>query len=195
MNQPQPSVAVFKESHRLVARMFAAGWTLKEIQARTGYSRRRLNILYSTPAFQQLIADVEPDLIETLARENDEFAALMREAGLIAARQRVDKLHEADDRGEYLPMRELNSLVADFADRFGYSKHTRVSHDHSFADLLDRAIERSGTAKLINGEATRLPEPPKQIPVSSSEEPAAKVPVTRTLASALKGQKPGFRRV
>ena len=72
-----------------------------------------------------------------------------------------DKMDDADEKGEELPLLTLNRLSQDRADRFGYPKTSQVEHKHDFAALLDRAIERSGKArevKVIESTAVEVSE-------------------------------------
>jgi hypothetical protein len=140
--------------------MVAVGMTLSEIRRRTGYSVRRLSLYLKTPAFMDLVAKVAPEAQESFNQATDSYAELKAENGLLAEQMINDKLHDTIARNEFLPTRELVTISADFADRFGYSKRAEVQHNHSFADLLDKAIERSGRAKLINGTATEVAHKP-----------------------------------
>jgi len=75
-------------------------------------------------------------------------------AGL--ARQSVvqiaDKLGEAEEAGETLPVRDLIAISRDAADRFGYGKkQTNVNVNADFASMLERTIDRSRKARLIEG--------------------------------------------
>ncbi len=148
MSQLSPRIAHFRESHITVARMFAAGMHIGEIKRRTGYSQRRLNLLWNDPAFQELIESfrgevyADLDLFQEVGRSNMVRAELMLQ----------DKIDDAELNGEPLPTREILAIVSDRADRFGYPKRsTQVNIDLGFSATLDRAIERSGKSKLIEG--------------------------------------------
>ena len=146
----------FRESHHAVAEMFAIGMTPSMIRQKTGYSTRRLTLLWSDPTFQELIAIKSKRREEIVAEATDTFVTLWIGAMIKAARQLNDKLDEADDSGELLPTRELISVIADAADRFGYSKHSTVRVEHDFAAALDRAI---AVTKHIEGSATEITPP------------------------------------
>src|SRR5215472_12845727 len=102
MNQPLPSIQLFRESHIAIARMFAVGMTPYEIRRRTGYSLRRLGIYIRTPAFQQLIEEVRADALEAFNQNTDAFAELKAENGLLAEHMINDKLHDSIAKGEFL---------------------------------------------------------------------------------------------
>jgi hypothetical protein len=136
--------------------MLAVGMTPQEVRRRTGYSIRRLSLYLRTPAFLDLIEHEKADALEGFNAQTDAYAELKTENGLLAEQMINDKIHDTISRNEFLPTRELIAISADYADRFGYSKRAEVQHNHSFADLLDKAIERSGKAKLINGTAQEV---------------------------------------
>ncbi len=132
----------YRVSHHAVAMMFAAGLEPFEIERRTGFTRRRLAILYADPTFQELITYYAK-------REQEKFVPLIEEVEhlkahntLVANRQIRDRL-EADDEAD-VPRIAIRELIA-----IGGSTKT-VDHKHSgsvdlnIAARLDRAIERSG---------------------------------------------------
>ena len=137
-----PVFARYRVSHHAVAMMFAAGLEPFEIERRTGFTRRRLAILYADPTFQELITYYAK-------REQEKFVPLIEEVEhlkahntLVANRQIRDRL-EADDEAD-VPRIAIRELIA-----IGGSTKT-VDHKHSgsvdlnIAARLDRAIERSG---------------------------------------------------
>ena len=174
----------FRESHHAVAEMFAIGMTPSMIRQKTGYSTRRLTLLWSDPTFQELIAIKSKRREEIVAEATDTFVTLWTGAMIKAARQLNDKLDEADDSGELLPTRELISVISDAADRFGYSKHSTVRVEHDFAAALDRAI---AVPQQIEGTATEItpplvlehtqgpPTPPAPRPAPEHDQPASRV--------------------
>ncbi len=173
----------FRESHHAVAMMFAAGMTPSMIRQKTGYSTRRLTLIYNNPAFQDLIKIKAKRIEERWEEKIDAFTDLGLTNMIAAERQLHDKIAQADDEGEFLPTRDLISIVADRADRFGYSKHSVVKHEHDFAAALDRAIARSGV-KQIEGKAEDLTLPlpaPSEAPVEESHPPSRREPSLSTI--------------
>lgn len=174
MSQPEDReltlIERYKESHHAVARMFAAGLTLKKIQQNTGYSQRRLKLLAADPTFNELITIYHKRIEEKWNENVDAYTDLAIGNLMAAERQIADKLAEADDAGELLPTRELLAIAGDRADRFGYSKHSIHHHEHDFAAALDKAISRSGI-KTIEGSVVAASASP-MLP-SPSEEPVS----------------------
>ena len=152
----------YKESHHAVAKMFACGMVPAMIRRQTGYSMRRLTLLWSDPTFQELIAHYRARVEEKWEQNVDAYTDLAVGNMIAAERQISDKLAEADDLGETLPTRELIAIASDRADRFGYSKHTVHHHEHDFAAALDRAIARSGKAEPKQIEEQALEVHPAQ---------------------------------
>lgn len=154
---PQQSALVqqFRESHHAVARMIASGMTDMMIRRRTGYTGRLLKQLKETPAFQQLISDYKDEVFEKINADTDSFAELSIANMTAAERQIADKLAEADEQGLLLPFNDLHKIVSDRADRFGYSKRvTNTNINVDIAVALDRAIERSGAVRQIEGRVS-----------------------------------------
>lgn len=157
---------MFREMHHAVARMFASGATISKVSRDTGYTRRRLHILLQDPSFQELVAEYAKTLGDKIEEVQDQFTELAISNLLRAEAQLQEKLDIADEEGELLPTKELIAIVKDRADRFGYSAKRIVSHDISFASRLDKAIEASGKAKLIEHQPTpsAVPSPPLSTP-------------------------------
>jgi hypothetical protein len=162
-SKPSPSFVQFRDSHHAVARMFAAGMTISKVAHETGYSRRRLQILLNTPAFQDLIVEYSKKQAEIIEEDEDYFTQRYGGAMRRAVDQICEALEDADENGERLPMRELLAIVKDAADRFGYSaKRVNINIDASFATRLDRAIDRS--TKIIEARPVSPLTPPVEAP-------------------------------
>lgn len=143
-------VAKFRESHHMVAKLFAAGLRGTEVAAKTGYSESTIAHFHNDPAFQELLSKYRDLDTQLFLEGRDEFYSLATKNMIQAERQLSDKMDEIDEEGEFLPTRELVSIVADRADRFGYGKReTKFNVNVDFADALQRAIKRSG--KVVDG--------------------------------------------
>jgi hypothetical protein len=141
------------------------------VRRNTGISIRRLTLLCADPTFQELIAVKGRKAQERWDQSIDAYTEMAIGNLMAAEGQLTDKLAAAEETGELLPTRELIAIVSDRADRFGYSKHTVVKHEHDFAAALDRAIARSG--KQIEGTATELAAPATaQLPAPSGPPPS-----------------------
>lgn len=216
-------VAKFRESHHIIAKLFARGLKGNEIAARTGYAPSWLAQLHNDPAFQELLAKYRDLDTQLFLEGRDEFYSIATKNMLQAERQLSDKMDEADSEGEILPTRELISIVADRADRFGYGKReTKFNVNVDFADALQRAIKRSGKAidgtlneglggmKLLASEGPSTPVPqaglePSRVPEdlreaghTSSNQPRgwAQQPLTSSssLSPGSAGELPSFGR-
>ena len=162
----------FREEHHAVARMIAAGLSDSMIRQRTGRSIRRLTLLRADPSFQELIAVYSQRVEEKWDENLDTFLDLGMGNMIRAEAQIAEHLDKCEDTGELLPVGVLDRISQGRADRFGYSKHTVLHHNHDFASALDRAIARSGKAepKQIEAQATSealnqpaLPAPPERV--------------------------------
>jgi hypothetical protein len=161
----------FRESHHALARMIAAGMTTALITQRTGYSRRRITILLGDPSFNELIAVYSKRIEEKWDENVDAYLDLGMGNMIRAESQIAEHLDKSEDTGELLPVGVLDRISQGRADRFGYSKHTVLHHNHDFASALDRAIARSGKAPpQIEAQAEPaalnqplLPPPPERV--------------------------------
>lgn len=175
VRRTMPAVARFRDTHHHVARLVAMGIRLQEVAARSGYSMQRIYLLNEDPAFQELVARYRPEVNQAFKDSTEEYYSLITANALKAERQLADKLDKADEEDELLPTRDLISISRDAADRIGYGKRQTVTNINAdFADLLDRAIKRSG--KVINQvpvhrtEALSSPPPMTEEPLSTEEQ-------------------------
>ena len=185
----------FRESHHAVAKMFASGMPPDQIRQRTGYSTRRLTLLFGDPSFQELIAVYAQRVDERWNANLDTFLDLGMGNMIRAEAQIAEHLDKSEDTGELLPLGALDRISQGRADRFGYSKHAIVEHKHDFAAMLDKAIARSGKAevmKQIEGRATEvppkvstLPAPPEVQPEPSPVRKASGIAGPRSFAAIL----------
>lgn len=148
-------VAVFRDSHHRVARLFAFGMKPGEVADAAGYSLSRISTLWADPAFQELVAVYRREVNEGFREEADEYYATVNANRVIAARRLNDKLTDDD---EDFTVAQLVAVHADAADRTGYPKRSvAVNVNVDFAAKLDQAIKRSATVRTI--EAKALPPP------------------------------------
>lgn len=139
----------YRESHHSVARLVAIGATHEHIRRITGITFRRITLFLQDPAFLELVAIYRSDVENKWNKNIDSFMDLGMGNMIRAEAMISDKLDEADEKDESIPLLTLNRLSQDRADRFGYPKTSQVEHKHDFAALMDRAIERSGKAKEV----------------------------------------------
>lgn len=160
----------YRESHHAVAKMIAAGMTDSMIRQRTGITMRRLQLLKADPTFMNhLVAHYVQVIEEKWTTNADAYLDLglgnmIRAEALIA-----DRL---DDDPDAISIATLNNISQHRADRFGYSKHSRVDVNIDFASSLDRAIARSSGAKVIEAQAEPATQP---IPLPEPREAPAAV--------------------
>ena len=181
-NHPLNLIEHYKESHQMVARMYAAGLTDSMIRQKTGYSTRRLTLLKGAPLFLELIAVYRNQIAEKWEANVDAYLDLGMSNMIASERmiaERLDAAEEEDAVPISLPV--LDKISQGRADRFGYSKHTVHHHEHDFATALDRAIARSGKAEVIKQIEGRA-EPPQELKLISQLEepvPTPAVPATQ----------------
>jgi plasmid maintenance system antidote protein VapI len=88
----------------MIARYAALGLHQKDIAARTGYTRERVNILLASPAMNALVLDYASKLTDKFAEMADAYLDLATSNMMAAERQIADKLDEADEEGVTLPI-------------------------------------------------------------------------------------------
>lgn len=137
-----PSVKRFRDSHHMLARLFAIGMRPGAVAERVGYSIARVSTISGDPAFQELVESYRASVDEKWKESVDEYFDLAISNRIISARLINDKLTEAEP--DDISMRELVMVHSDMADRTGYPKRTvAVNVNVDFAAQLDRAIKRS----------------------------------------------------
>lgn len=144
------SVETIKDSHHMLARLFALGYTSNEVSEMAGYSISRCSILRNDPLFIELVNHYKGMVDEQFKETTDEYFRLAEAARVKTMRMINDKL----DDEEELSVSELLKIHDSTADRTGYPKRT-IAHNVTtdFAARLDQAIVRSNKAKVINQPA------------------------------------------
>lgn len=149
MNEPIGIIRQYRESHHRIAELIALGWELWKIRRELGISQRRLTLLMSDPAFQELVAYKSQKIQEKIDKEMDLYATTAVANMLQSELAVADAIEEHfDPDGQKISVSMLNKLSQDRADRFGYSKHQTMKVEHDFASSLDRAIARSGMKQI-----------------------------------------------
>lgn len=153
-----PPLKKLRDSHHRVARLLAAGKSIGEVCAYTGYSRGRIDQLKVDPTFK--------DLIEVYRKEGSDqfntYTDMAMENMVRGERLVADSLEAAGDRETALELSELRpvlDIVSQRQDRFGYPAQA-VNHNvnHDLAGALEKARKRSGLA-LPAKEEPRRDEP------------------------------------
>lgn len=165
----------FREHHHAIAAMVAAGMTPAKIREQTGVSMRRLTLYLGDPSFNELVAIKAKRRDEIVAKNEDAYLDLGMSNMILAESQIAERLDKAmDPEGEPVSLALLDKISQGRADRFGYSKHSTIRHEHDFSAALEGAIRRSGKGeamKTIEAKATQvlpqvppLPEPQEAVP-------------------------------
>lgn len=164
---PQGRVKAFRNTHHRLAKLFAAGLSRVQISELMGLSYTRLSTYANDPAFQELVAQYQPEADAEHDREIDEYRSLKLENMVKAERQLGEHLDRADDEDELLPVSQLLAISSDGADRLGYSKQSRTTNEVlDFAKILEAQMSRMGKATVIDAESVhaQASEPGKGLP-------------------------------
>jgi len=135
-----------RDSHHMIARLFASGLRVNEIATISGYSHIALSRFQKDPSVIELIAHyrakVDDNWLADLSR--DSVLAIANEAMLRAVRHINDHFAEADEAGELIPLRPALSVASDLMDRFGYGKKSaNLNVNVNYAAELEAAIART----------------------------------------------------
>lgn len=148
-----PRLQKIRDSHHVVARLLASGLSTSEAAARVGYTATRISVLRSDPAFEDLVAKYRDTDTEAWLKSRDDYYEVATSNMLKAERMIADRIDDAIDSAEPLPLRDLLTLTSDRADRFGYGKRsTQTNINVDFAGKLEAARRRIDQAKLIDAE-------------------------------------------
>jgi len=149
-------VAKLRDPHHRIARCLASGMKQNEAAAICGMSYNRVHTLLKDPAFQDLVSKYRGQVDEAFVRSQDHFMEMATANMLRAESMIMEKLEDAEERGEFLPTRDLLAISRDAADRFGYGKkNTTLNVNADFAALLEAARRRSDAARFVGSNATR----------------------------------------
>lgn len=155
-------VAAFRETHHRLARLIASGLRLEQVAEISGYSIQSIYRHRTDPAFQELVAQYKTRVDAQIAEVVDETEATAVSNLRRMERMVEDHLDRADEADEPIPLKTLATLISDRMDRFGYSKkQVNLNLNATLASKLERAIDKTREAKLIEGTSTRAPETPR----------------------------------
>lgn len=142
-----PVVKRFRDSHHLVAKLFALGLRPGAVATAAGYCLSRISILSADPSFQELISYYRSVENEAFSAQRDEYWERATRVRGQTLRAIEDKLEDIGDNVEEVSFRELLTIHDSLADRTGYGKRaTNVNINVDFAEQLERAIQRSRQA-------------------------------------------------
>jgi hypothetical protein len=165
--RPQKTLASLRDTHHRVARAVAAGLPNVEVAQACGYSINRIAMLKKDPAFQDLVAHYRALVTAEFIRSVDNYMEVATANMLKAEVMISDKIDEALEKNETLPMRDLIAIAGDRADRFGYGKtRQQLNVNVDFAAQLEAARRRSAQAKTVAPPLAPRPAP------ATSEPPA-----------------------
>lgn len=156
-----------RDSHHLMARLFAMGLRPGEVAKAAGYSLSWVSVISAGPAFQELVAKYRENATdvwkETVAEDYTYRINRIRD---LSSRQILDQLEDAE-QGDQIPIRVLAHIHADAADRTGFPKQSvAVNHNVNWTTALEKAIQRSQGARGLKviedmSEESSPPAPPR----------------------------------
>lgn len=155
--RPEGSIiSKLRDPHHRIARAVAAGLKHVDISALLGVSANRISMLLKDPAFNDLVSKYRGQIDADFFKSQDHFMQTATSNMLMAENMIREKLEDAEERGEFLPTRDLLAISRDAADRFGYGKkNTTLNVNADFAALLEAARRRSDAARTIGPNASR----------------------------------------
>lgn len=158
----KPVVQRFRDSHHMVARLFAMGLRPSQISQRVGYSINRLATFQKNPAFDALVQHYRELVNEAYKEEADSFMEMATSNMRKAERILADRLDASEDEdGDQLSVPQLVAITSDRMDRFGYGKHsTNLNVNVDFASRLEKARARSMKVIASSGAGTNTPTQP-----------------------------------
>lgn len=152
--RPVQGVAkVFRDFHHRIARLVAMGLRAHEVCSQCGISRTRYLQLKGDPAFNELVANYRDKVDAGFADAATELFERVSANTLNAEILISEKLEDAMEGGEEIPLKSLLAISRDGADRVGLPKqkvnsNTNVNLD--FAAMLEAAAKRSGRSNVID---------------------------------------------
>lgn len=150
-----------RDSHHLLARCIAMGWSLREIAEKTGYSYSRISILKSDPTFAELIA-VYRNKVDEMRDEvaRDHFVQLAALHG--------DVIEELQDRVADEPQLISTDTLLDLAkftsDRIGLGPTSKSQNLNLNIDLAGRVAAGRQRALALSAAPAVKREPALPLP-------------------------------
>lgn len=149
--RPKQALKRLRDSHHLIARLFAAGLRPEQVSLQTTYSLGRLAALTADPSFQELVSfyvNARRDVVEMVEEK-------LKAVGM----DFVQEAHERLLEGEEIPMETVLAGAKLFLDRAGFapvqrstSKNLNVNIGARMDELareMEAAQERGLEPKLI----------------------------------------------
>jgi hypothetical protein len=154
----QGVVKTFRNHHHRIARLAAMGLRTRELLVEAGISNTRWDQLKGDPAFQELVSQYRSKVDEGFVDSASELYSTVAANTINAELLIAERLEEAMDGGESIPLKTLALISRDGADRVGLPKmkiaqNTNVNLD--FAAMLEAAAKRSGRSNVIDAVPTR----------------------------------------
>lgn len=135
------------ERHHALARCLAAGLSVADACAITGYTPSRVSILKGDPSFEDLIAFYQGDKAKLVHDLGDK----MRQNALEAQNILAERL---EDEPAAIGIDQLLDITKLGADRTGFGPQSKSSHLHvhmNFADRLKAARQSGASASAAEG--------------------------------------------
>lgn len=141
-------IQVIRDRHHAVARLLATGLAPKAIADHLSMSTQSVRTLAKDPSVVELIAEYHVEYSSQIKPLADETNRLLGGIRIKALRLMNERLEQAEEGGEAIPIQRLAQMAELSSDRTGYAKRTEVVlRDGDFAAKLELARARS--AKVI----------------------------------------------
>jgi hypothetical protein len=146
--RPPTQLKAVTDKHHRIARAVAAGLSNLDVAAICGITANRVSMLKADPAFIELAAHYRGLVTADYVQATDSYLDVLLSNKLKAEVMIGDRLDEAIDSGETLPIRSLMDISRDAADRTGHGKvQTNMNVNVDFAAKLEAARRRSSQAR------------------------------------------------
>ena len=146
--KPVDVIQHFRLSHHAIAQMFAAGLEKEEIHRRTGFSPRRLALLWADPTFQSLIEHYAKAAMAFRQEQIYDYQETADNNALIAARMIQEKLEDADETGQLPTYTQLLAITNSRDKRHG-SAGAAKGVTVNIGIALDAAKQRAKQAEQV----------------------------------------------
>ncbi len=176
--RPVKTLATIRDTHHRVARAVAAGLPTREVAEATGYSVSRVTMLKADPAFIDLVAHYRGLVTAEYIRSVDNYMEVATGNMLKAEVMLADRIDQAIEDNEPLPVSALIAITSDRADRFGYGKTQRnINLNVDFAAQLEAARKRSGRGQQPAPRTIEGSPIPQSGPRDHTVSPSALAPL------------------
>lgn len=142
------TISGMRERYHALARLLALGHPLAGAARLLRMSYNNAWLVSKDPTFLEAVAEAREVVDKEVFSEHEHTLKIIEAVKQHSWSQILDRLEEAEETGEKLPLQRLAAIAAEASDRTGHGKtSTHINLNTSIASRLDRARSRSDSVR------------------------------------------------